>query len=318
MSSEYQILPGIAALEKRLHLVMALPAIARFRRAEQIALLSQVLGIRKSSIYGVLSGKQRSYSIFKIINNKMLNEAAPRLNMLPKPLRAAFSQSEWMDCISDVKGLVGVDRLIRKFGSQNPYKSLWPGHIWMDIPKQVVEKFFDDINEKDFKSAWSVLSTELRSAVWGNRFKDFENGYRNSTETACTDIQPIVEQSKDSVHFVAQVTIRCTTLIPEFSSLNGISNIPFNQKGIAELGRRLRSFRKEVCALGCDNPQFDEIMISLASRPSSGDAIRWLLDRNGNWDDQLSKREIKIAYVQEVSCRRESGRWAIRSLKRLA
>lgn len=278
------------------------------------------LGIGDSTLYKVLNGSHNTYRVLASIKEG-LNLALSAYEALPHNIRSRLSYSQWAEFLETLIAAVGIDELISIYGTGNPEKARDPRTIWFDGPQRTIERFFKSVNERAFSIAWDTLHPQFREDFWQGRYADFLNGYRNMKETVLTHLEPVPQESLETSQFVGHATIRCTTLIPNFTSLAGIAEIPFTDAGIAELATRLKKFRKEIAALGCSTPNLGALTMWLVARPASGDAVRWLLDRSGKWDQALLRSEEKIAYVQEITClpvNDGSSRWLIRRLRRMA
>jgi hypothetical protein len=273
MAASTPNLPGIHKLNERLLLVLeSVPWIRALTAEWRMELLAGALGVRKSTCYKIKKGTQDTYKVLGRVKKGLL-DADGRYRELSGELRNRVKERQWIDFCAALRAGVDIEQLINEFGLTNPDKATDPSLIWMAEPQRVVEDFFRKVSEQRLTEAWELIAPQFRDEFWADNFAHFQNGYRNSRETALVHLEAVPSESLANVQFVAHATIRCKSLIPTFRSLEGLGRLPFTESGLRQLRQRLRQFKAEVRRLGCKNPKFEAINLWLAARPASGDAM---------------------------------------------
>lgn len=176
---------------------------------------------------------------------------------------------------------------------------------------KLINSFYSYVNEKDYKGAWGLLTTDFQERVWKSSLNKFHDGYSQTIEIKHLHIFDIQESRLNSfkckVYYEDIINIFYT---PNFKKLNSLSLTDAEEFSII-----LADFQSRAKKLGID--KVDDIEIVKLFDNTFSEYIRVTRNISQNTISKVLPRHesIEVPRLFIISCAYIDLEWRINSIR---
>jgi hypothetical protein len=174
--------------------------------------------------------------------------------------------------------------------------------------------FYERIQERDYASAWKLISPNMQIKKYNEDESQFINGYQNTQGVNLLAIDFVSEFSSYSHEYV--VYYQDTTDSPVLPGLENLGDL--DVRSLPAFNNHVAALRKLLVERGIDTAALDDMKLSELITATRGDILRWKIEKSagGKTADDLfpTSKTVSRLVGKLVTVGFHDDKWSIDSI----